>query len=86
MSNTIPLEPEKLTSDTVRTLVMNSILLIKETRDELNLPLFSTIERTEEKLKNGVFWARRFRPRRLSGSVYTKAYGYFKAPSTIVTP
>ena len=58
--------------------------LVQETRDELALPLFRTIEDTGRRLINGVFRARKFRLRPVSRSAYAKAYGYFKAPSTIV--
>lgn len=78
------IEQEKLTSGRVRKLVLRSVDLIRETRDGLNLPLFSRIEETGRKLENGVFRAEKFPLRRLSHRVYTKAYGYFKRPSTIV--
>jgi hypothetical protein len=76
---------KKLTANSVKKLVLESINFVKETRDELNLPLFSRLEDTERRLeKNGVFKAEKFRPHHLSKGVYAKAYGYFKAPLTIV--
>jgi len=78
------LKQEKLTSDRVRKLVLESVKLIRKTRGELKLPLFKTIEETGERLKKGVFRAESFPVRRLSHYVYAKVYGYFKSPSTIV--
>jgi hypothetical protein len=78
------LEPKRLTSNGVKKLVMEGVRLVKETRDELNLPLFNTIEQTAKRMKKGKFRAEQFSSRRLSQYVYVKAYGYFKAPSTIV--
>ncbi len=75
---------EKLTSDRVRRIVLRSLDLIKETRDELDLPLFRRIEETGKRLENGIFRAEKFPFHLLSHSVYAKAYGYFKSPSTIV--
>ena len=63
---------------------MESIDLVRETRDELNLPLFRKIEETGKRLRKGSFRAERFPVRRLSHLIYAKAYGYFKRPSTIV--
>jgi hypothetical protein len=78
------IEQKKLSSDTVRRLVLKSVELVRETRDDLNLPLFKQIEKTGERLKHGIFRAESFLLRWLSHFVYAKAYGYFKSPSTIV--
>jgi hypothetical protein len=78
------LEQKRLSSANVKNLVFKGVKLVKETRDELDVPLFRTIDDTGKRLQNGVFRARTFRPRRVSRYAYAKAYGYFKAPSTIV--
>ena len=81
---TIELLPlKRLTDADVRQLIMDSVDLVKETRDDLHLPLFTTIEATGQRLEHGTLRADRFRVRR-SGNVIAKTYGYFKAPSTIV--
>jgi len=78
------IKQEKLTSDRVKGLVLRSIQLIRESRNELNLPLFRRIEETGERLRKGTFRVEKFPLHRLSHTVYAKAYGYFKSPSTIV--
>lgn len=84
MRNIELLELKRLSSANVKDLVFQGVRLVKETRDELDVPIFQTIEDTGKRLQNGTFRARTFRPRRVSRNVYAKAYGYFKAPSTIV--
>ena len=51
------LKQEKLTSDNIRKLVLHSADLIRETRDELNLPLFKGIKETKKRLEDGIFRA-----------------------------
>lgn len=84
MKNIELLEQKRLSSDKVKDLVSRGVNLVQETRDELDLPLFGTIEDTGKRLNYGIFRARKFRLRRVSRYAYAKAYGYFKAPSTIV--
>jgi hypothetical protein len=74
---------KRLTDADVRQLVLKSIELVQSTRDDLDLPLFTRIEETSERLQHGELKAGTFRIRR-SGNVISKTYGYFKAPSTIV--
>jgi hypothetical protein len=83
MKNIEPLKPIRLTSESVKKLVLQSVQLIKETRNELNLPLFSRIDETGHRLNYGNFRAEKFEPHHLSHYIYAKAYGYFKPPSTI---
>jgi ribosomal protein L25 (general stress protein Ctc) len=78
---TLPLT--RLTDADVRQLVLQSLDLVQSTRDDLNIPLFTRIEETAARLKQGELKARRFHIRR-SGNVIAKTYGYFQAPSTIV--
>jgi hypothetical protein len=78
------LKQKKLSSDNVKDLVLTGVNLVQETRDELDVPLFRTIEDTGKRLQNGVFRARKFRLRSISRYAYAKAYGYFRVPSTIV--
>jgi hypothetical protein len=77
-------QQEKLTPDRVKMLVLRSAALIRETRDELNLPLFRRIEDTQRRLEHGTFRAEPFPVHRLSHFAYAKVYGYFRKPSTIV--
>jgi hypothetical protein len=78
------LKPIMLTSDGVKNLVLQSVKLIEETRNELNLSLFRRIDETRSRLNYGTFRAEKFPLHRLSHYIYAKAYGYFKPPSTIV--
>jgi len=78
------LKQKILSSENVKDLVLLGVTLVQDTRNELDLPLFRTIEDTGNRLKNGVYRARKFRLQPLSRYAYAKAYGFFKAPSTIV--
>jgi hypothetical protein len=77
-------QQDKLTPDRVKMLVLKSAALIRETRDELNLPLFRKIEDTTRRLTHGTFRVKTFPVHRLSHFVHTKVYGYFQKPATIV--
>lgn len=71
----------ELTSEDVRVLVFESIRLIDEAQEKLELPICPNIEGTRERLRRGRFRAVPL-PKKRGGS-YHMAYGSFEPPATI---
>jgi len=76
------LRRRELTSDDVREVVYESIMLIAEVQHELDLPVCPNIDKTWRVLRRGTFCAARL-PRERAGA-YLMAFGAFEPPSTIV--
>ncbi|MGD2142719.1 MAG: hypothetical protein PVH79_04490 [Candidatus Bathyarchaeota archaeon] len=72
----------ELNSEDVRGLVFESILLIAETQQKLDLPICPNIQRTWSVLKDGHFMAAHLPQER--GGDYQMAFGAFEPPDTII--
>lgn len=71
-----------LTSEDVRDLVFQSIELIAEAQEELDLPICPSILETRERLRSGVFTAS-LSPKNEDGD-FNMTYGSFDPPTTII--